>query len=141
MTAVPDSAAELLRRAADRLDGLDKAATPEPWAAVGSYVAGWADGCTCGSPGFPDAHERGCGMEQIAEASTEDASLIAVLRPVAAPLATLLRRTVQLAEVYASGLVPEAQPAFLEEWLSIHHAPAVQIARSVLGGAAGGEGL
>lgn len=130
------STVDLLRRAADRLDALDRAALHGPWEAFGTRVAVPADGCTCGSPADASvnyAHEQGCGMEPAFEAPADDVALIAALRGTAAPLGDILRRAVRMAEYLAEPYTDEARPGFIEGHLSTVYVHEVDIARLVLG--------
>jgi hypothetical protein len=76
-----ESPADVLRRAADRLDELDKAAAPGPW---------WID-----RPLFSDfcLHTSPSSHEIGSTGGLEDAALIVAMRSVAAPLAAHLRAT------------------------------------------------
>ena len=120
-TAPADSRADLLRRAADRLDELDNAATDGPWTArepigatdpydVPIYGAG---GYLCASPddGVRGGH------------SNADADLIVALRAVVSPLSRWLRHQAEYA--YTGG--------DKRHYISGHGAHALDVARAILG--------
>lgn len=130
MTTTPHAAAALLRRAADRLDNLDHAATPHPWRAVAyEFEAETASVDTLAGPVFlcPDD-----GIRCVAD--RKDADLIVALRPVAVPLAAWLRHQAEYAERLENAF--DGKIGYIRG----HGSHAVAVARAVLGETDGGEG-
>lgn len=127
----------LLLRAADRLDELDRGASPLDWNGYSDILNGQPRGEIFCGPRV-DGYRTGsvCSWsvddENSDPMSQADIDLVCALRPVAAPLAAWLRRTVRLAEHYNDAMVPVTQADAVDAWLALHHAPALQIARGVL---------
>lgn len=109
-----------LRRAADRLDELDRAASQGPWKRYGMAGVASPDGDIVGEW----KHHCGCGEEVsiLSGGDAEDADLIVALRSIPIPLALWLRWA---SDHSASGNdIPVGRGVFLE--------PAIAMAGAVL---------